>query len=118
MDTNKELELLQEYDLDTGEVQEHTVNRITNDEAESLLARAEALNKLKSTPGWLIVDDFISTQIASHTAKLITEDKFSEVRRIQEYLKALTNIQSFVDITISEASQYAENLSQQSQDPE
>jgi hypothetical protein len=116
--SEKELETLNEYDNDTGAPLASSEKRATNEEAELLLARAEALSQMKITPGWQVVNEFIDTQIASHTSKLITENDFKEVRRLQEYLKALANIQSFVDVTISEASQFAELVAQQSQDPD
>lgn len=115
---SQELEMLSDYDSDTGAPLASSEKQATNEEAEQLLARAEALTQMKSTAGWGVVKEFISSQIESHTRKLIIESDFKEVRRLQEYVKALSNVEEYVELTISEASHFAEQLAQQNQDPE
>lgn len=114
----QELELLSQYDEDTGSPKMETLARANEDAIADLIARAEALTKLKASSGWKVVEEFINDQLSAHTKKLITETDFKEVRRLQEYLKALSIVPAWIDSTISEASQFVESVSQQAQDPE
>jgi hypothetical protein len=115
---DNELESLSEYENDVPVDSEQHSDNIEQLIDAPLLDAGNALQELKSSKGWTILKNFIEGQIESHKLKLVVEDKFSEVRRVQEYIKALQNILLFPDTLIEEASKYAEQLVQQKQDLE
>lgn len=115
---NKDLEMLNEYEsdapVDSGE-QSDNIDALVDG---PLIANGLALKELQVSLGWGILKRFIEEQIDSHKDKLVTETDFKEIRRVQEYLKALQNVLVFPDIMISEASKHAEQVAQIKQDLE
>lgn len=115
-ETAAQLASLAEYsdDLSIDKMSElDNNNNAVSSSATAFLADAEHLKQMTSTQGWKIFKSFVETQISSHTAKLIQETKLEEIQRLQEYLKACHNLLQFPELTVSEASTFAESLSQQ-----
>lgn len=98
------------FDRDTGELTPEQQLAQAIRTAEVLRSESSALVAMKATAGWRIVTDFIDSAITSSTEQLVICTDYKEVRRLQEYIKALSNVSAFVDGKILEGERAFESL--------
>ena len=98
----------QETGLETLAAEEKRVRA----DIELLISEGQALQQMKLGKGWKILASFIEMAIESSKEKLLEETRYDEIRRLQEYVKAYSNVLGFVESRIAEAVEAAEMISE------
>ena len=81
-------------------------------EIEEIRVRIEAgkqLEGLKQSEGWKSVSTFLTSSVDAYKDILTKEQDFKKIRRLQEAIKAYSNVLSFIDVTIAEGKNLQEN---------
>ena len=71
-------------------------------EVDQLVAEGRSLETLKQSDGWLIVEAILKNSVEDYKQKLSYEEDLNKIRRLQEAIKAYTNVLLFVDSKITE----------------
>lgn len=89
------------WDPETGEDYGSTARE--EQEIEELISQGKQLESLQQAPGWQIVTDFLKLMVSDYMHKLTLETDHKKIRRLQEAIKAYSNVLSFVNYKINEA---------------
>lgn len=109
-------EIIREYDAETGEETKESIAGALSHSEEILLAECEALDLMRHTRGWKIIEEFLANVKAHHMERCILETNYDEIRRHQEFLKAYSNLEAFVEGKLNEGRRLKEER-QQPTDP-
>jgi hypothetical protein len=67
-----------------------------------IVEEGQALDALKRTPGWEVLEELLKTTCSDLKEKLAYEQDIEKFRRLQEAVKAYQNVLTFVDYKIAE----------------
>jgi hypothetical protein len=71
-------------------------------EIQEMIEEGLALELLKGSRGFQVIEKYLSMSIEQLKAKLAVEEDFRKIRRLQEAVKAYTNVLVLVDYKINE----------------
>lgn len=71
-------------------------------ELQRIIDDGRALEALKRSPGWSLLEDLLKTTCSDLKEKLAYESDIEKFRRLQEAVKAYQNVLTFVDYKIAE----------------
>lgn len=98
------------FDLETGAPAFLEEEKRALQVAEFQRAEADALSSLKVHPGWKILEKYLNESIDKHTEDLVLSEDVNKMLRLQEYIKAHSNVLAYVDAKILEGEKAFENL--------
>ena len=67
-----------------------------------IVEEGQALDALKRSPGWVVLEELLKTTCSDLKEKLAYEQDLEKFRRLQEAVKAYQNVLTFVDYKIAE----------------
>lgn len=94
------------WDAETGGYVEDSFDKAEEAELKSGIADGRALQSMKTTAGWKLVNTFLTDAVDGYKNKLAFEDDFKKIRRLQETIKAHNNILVFVDWSIQQGKKF------------
>ena len=107
------------FDGDTGQELLSSLAMRAKLEGNDLVQEALAFQQMKATPGWKILEQFINSVVAAYQDKLVEEENFKQIRRLQEHTKAYLNVLTYVDAVIAQGGQVRAEIQEVSEtDPE
>jgi len=108
-----ENEKIQLWNPETGELSGK--EEVIDSEVTRIIEEGAALNALKRSSGWQIVENLLSVTCSDLKEKLAYEQDIEKIRRLQEAVKAYQNVLTFVDYKIAEGRALEENKQQSSE---
>lgn len=88
---------------------------ILDEQVLKVIEDAQALEAMKRSAGWVLIEELLSETCSDLKEKLVSENDLERFRRLQEAVKAYQNILSFVEFKIAEGRALEE---QQKQSPD
>lgn len=103
MDVKAELELLREYDADTGRETDHSLASNLEVEEQKVQSAGEAYEQMLATAGWKLLETSVRASIESLKDKIIDLEDEKEIRKHQAMVRAYSNVLGTVYTMISQA---------------
>jgi len=101
------------WNPETGELSGKS--EILDEQVQKAIDDAQALDAMKRSTGWSIIESLLKETCSDLKEKLVSENDLERFRRIQEAVKAYQNVLTFVDYKIAEGKALEE---QKHQSPE
>jgi len=80
-----------------------------NAEVDQVVSEGRSLESMKGSEGWRILEAILATSIEDYKQKLAYEEDVNRIRRLQEAVKAYSNVLLFVDSKIAEGRALIDN---------
>ncbi len=90
-------EEIRPYDFETGETEEAWKDQREEDQIKAEISAGKSLENMKGTEGWGLVETFLTDHIVKYRDLLVGSTDFDQVKRLQEAIKAYSNVMVFVE---------------------
>lgn len=99
-------EKVQLWDAETDESPQTPEEVLIEAEINKRIHEGKTIQSLKRSKGWKLVDKFLDRQIADYKNKLALEQDVRTLRRMQEAIKAYSNVKAYIDWSIQEGKSF------------
>lgn len=99
-------EVIPMHDPLTGQETDVAQSRRQEAEQDELIVQSQRIETLMRSRGWKVVDKWLGDQVIFLNEKLIVEENLNIVVRLQEAIKAYSNVQRFVTDSVREGKDF------------
>lgn len=71
--------------------------RLEQQEVDKAIQDGEAIQAMKQTEGWKLIEEFLKGAIEKYKSLLLYEQDLEKIRRLQEAIKSYSNVFHFVE---------------------